>query len=163
MADETTEEPDWARSVRQSGALIDPDGVFDLSEPVSLWIFVRFNESRWFSTTRPLRAGAPPKSCTPRGTLVVDGVGRTDANGRQEYLVSDFICKLNVPMNFEPPTILLATAAVDQPIYLTSQSTIIQFGADLRLRFFSWQASGRNAPETSFRWHLTAAVAGANE
>jgi len=82
MVDETTEEPDWVRSVRQSGTLIDPDGGFDLSEPVSLYILDA--ASPWHVTERPLVPAGPPKHCSfvpgLDGAFVAVGVGSTDGN-----------------------------------------------------------------------------------
>jgi hypothetical protein len=163
MVDETTEEPDWVRSVRQSGTLIDRDGGFDLSEPVSLYTFANDPDSPWLLTERPLVPAGPPKHCSffaaQEGAFVAVGVGRTDGNGRHEYLLSDFFCQSVTPVFFRPTTLLLATAAVDQPVFMTTQSHVVSAGQDLRLRFYSWRVPGGHAaPAVSFRWHLTAAA-----
>jgi hypothetical protein len=137
--------------------LTDPGGVFLVSEVQSLWTLVpEETDNGWLTTTRPLTAGAPPKSCSRTGALIVAGIGATLENGTVEFRVSDFHCAIQ-ELEFVQPMILLATAVSERPVYMTTGSRALPHASDLQLRFFAWDVAG-NPTRVSFRWQLTAAV-----
>jgi len=148
-------EAQWVRDLRAAGDLVDPQGELLLSEAVSVWTFFpELRDPTWYITTRPLTAGAPPKSCRQTGALMIAGTGSTNPNGQREFRVREFSC-LAQNYLFAPPPSLLATAATDQPVFLTARADLIQQARDVRLRFFAWDAAGQPV-RVSFRWQLIA-------
>lgn len=149
-----------------SSGQLNQEPVFD-ENVVSLWAPVwgpgTDQGPTWGITTQRDRH-IPSKSCVETTALVVAGVGITGGKGVVELALNDYYCLPDVEeglyeLNNQTPTILLATAAGSQPVYMTTETFWRdEPRTDLGLRFFSWGIGGRPVPDAVFQWHLTVAT-----
>jgi hypothetical protein len=101
-----------------------------------------FRTSRQIGTT-----GNSSKACSNIRLLDVGGIARTRADGKLEFLLSDFFCRdfgTTVIVNF------LATPLSEEPVFVTAKRQVTS--NDVKITVHSWDVNGRPAPNIVFDW-----------
>ena len=91
-----------------------------------------------------------PNKCVDSGALDVSGFAQTLANGQNVLLLSSFLCPAGEV--FSLPINVVATPFSSKPFFITVTHSLINNGADVEMRFFSWDANGAQAPNIPFNW-----------
>jgi len=122
------------------------DGEVVLRERVGTYTF----DCEGWSTSREIgTTGASTKGCGQTPLLDVSGVARTGTNGKVEFLLSDFYCKvygITHSVNF------LATPRLLAPVFLTATRTITGDRRDVKITVTSWDPTGAPAGNIPFDW-----------
>lgn len=96
--------------------------------------------------------------CHDTNLLDVSGVSRTGADGKAEFLLSEFHCLRTTPA-FEGPVNFLATPRSRSPVFLTVMRAFTADRRDVKLTVRSWGPTGSPAPEICFDWRCRAPYA----
>jgi hypothetical protein len=106
-----------------------------------------------YHTTRGKRCRSAAK------ILQVSGRSRTENEGTTEIRLEDFVCLERGEQLVSPP-FFVATPRTSVPVHLTSQTRMVDDaeGSGIRIKVFSWTASGDPAPRVSFNWHCCVQV-----
>ena len=91
-----------------------------------------------------------PNKCVDSRNLDVSGFAQTLANGQNVLRLSGFLCPAGEV--FSLPINIVATPISTKPFFITVTATLINNGADVEMKFFSWDANGAAAPNISFNW-----------
>jgi len=102
------------------------------------------------STTERSLIIARPNRCHDCRLLDVGGVASTDSNGKRILLLKSFMCP--VDELFTHPIIVVATPLSDSPRYITVLHSLLNNGADVEMRFATWDATGAPAPNVAFNF-----------
>lgn len=129
------------------GREVEADGEVTLRERVSVYV-----EEKGRGASREIgTAGSSTKSCAARIALDVSGLARTGADGKAEFLLSDFHCHTD-RIVFEYPTNLVATPRSRTPVFLTSVCSLTSDRKDVKIVIMAWDQAGAPAPRTGFDW-----------
>jgi hypothetical protein len=95
----------------------------------------------------------PRKTCHHNRLLDVGGFAQTGISGQTTLLLKSFIC-LPEPetLTFLQPINVVATPLSTKPFFLTVTRVLVNNGADVEIKVFSWDANGAPAPNISFDW-----------
>ena|SRR5215213_2749478 len=91
-----------------------------------------------------------PNKCVDSRVLDVSGFAQTLDNGQNVLLLSSFLCPAGEVFSF--PINVVATPFSAKPFFMTVTHTLINNGADVEMKFFSWGANGAPAPNITFNW-----------
>jgi len=93
------------------------------------------------------------KTCRFSRLLDVSGFAQTLSNGQNVLRLTRFIC-LPVPetLTFVHPITVIATPLSSKPCFLTINRSLVNNGADVEIKVFSWNANGTVAANISFDW-----------
>jgi hypothetical protein len=95
--------------------------------------------------------GGTTKRCTASSLLfTVDGLAATRADGRRDFLLSDFHCRTNITVR--QPIIALATVQRREPVFVTMRATAVPGDRDVRLELFTWDPNGSPAGNVLVHW-----------
>jgi hypothetical protein len=102
------------------------------------------------STTQKSLLVPRPNFCYRTRLLDVSGFWLTGADGKTVFRLTDFIC--HTGERFGQPINVLATPFSTTPCFLTVIHSLVNNGADVEIRVFTWDADGAAAPNVSFNW-----------
>lgn len=99
------------------------------------------------------------KTCRPSRLLDVNGFAHTGSNGQGVLQLTRFVClPVSQTLTFVYPITVVATPLSSKPCFLTIIRSLVNNGADVEIKVFSWNANGAVEPNISFDWRCRAEV-----
>jgi hypothetical protein len=120
------------------------------TEDVALREYISlYSRADGWRTSREIgTTGESTKACGETVLFTVGGLTRTKANGKVEFLLSDFHCGT---IRAGHPIIFVASARQRSPAFVTTFAQLAA-GGDVKLEILAWDANGAPAANVGVSW-----------